>query len=258
MPRNVSGTYTLPIAPFTSLGLIKASDHNSNYGDIATALTQSLATTGVSSMTGALKAAAGSVGAPAYTFSSDLTTGFYLAGSHQIGWSANGVQGATFNSDLSVTWAGAQSIAGTLTAGGNLTINSTTVTFGAGAAAAFQLGLGQTAAFEVLIDGAGSVITTGVKGFIEVPFACQITRLTLGADQSGSIGVDIWRANAAVPTAAGIIGFSSPSLVSQQYSSTTNQNSTTLAARDILAFNVSSASTVLKVLMSVTVMRTGN
>ena len=63
MGRNASGTYTLPIGAFSPGGLIKSSDHNSNYSDIATALTQSLATTGVSTMTGQVKAAAGTAAA---------------------------------------------------------------------------------------------------------------------------------------------------------------------------------------------------
>src|SRR5215470_10900445 len=99
MPRNASGTYTLPIGAFSPLALIKSSDHNSNNSDIATALTQSLATTGVSTMTGPIKAASGTVAAPAYTFGTDTTTGFWSPGAGQIGWAAAGVQGATFNSD---------------------------------------------------------------------------------------------------------------------------------------------------------------
>src|SRR5262252_10035920 len=119
MPRNASGTYTLPIGAFAPLGLIKSADHNSNYSDIAAALTQSLATTGVSTMTGQIKAAAGTVGAPSYAWGTDTNTGFYLAGSHQIGWAANGVQGATFNSNLTVTWAAGASFGGNVSVTGN-------------------------------------------------------------------------------------------------------------------------------------------
>ena len=120
MPRSSSGTYSLPIAAFVPGGVIKSSDHNSNYSDIATALTQSLATTGVSQMTGPIKAFQGAVGSPSYSFASSATTGLYLAGSNQIGWVANGVTGATFNSDLSVTWSGAQSITGGITVTGGV------------------------------------------------------------------------------------------------------------------------------------------
>src|SRR5215475_11047776 len=115
MPRNSSGTYTLPIGAFSPGGLIKSSDHNSNYSDIATALTQSLATTGVSSMTGQIKAASGTVGNPGYAFGTDLTSGLWLAGSHQIGVTTNGTQLATFNSDQTVTWSKGASWAGALT-----------------------------------------------------------------------------------------------------------------------------------------------
>ncbi|GAH61520.1 unnamed protein product, partial [marine sediment metagenome] len=44
-----------------------------------------------------------------------------------------------------------------------------------------------------IIDGGGSAITTGQKGHLEIPFACTINRVTMLADQSGSIVVDIWK-----------------------------------------------------------------
>ena len=50
---------------------------NSNLSDIASNITTSLATTGVSSMTGPVKLAAGSAAAPSLTLASDATTGFY-------------------------------------------------------------------------------------------------------------------------------------------------------------------------------------
>jgi microcystin-dependent protein len=57
-------------------------------------------------MTGPINASAGLVTAPGYTFSGASKTGFYLAGANQIGWAANGIQGATFNADTSITFAG--------------------------------------------------------------------------------------------------------------------------------------------------------
>ncbi len=44
-----------------------------------------------------------------------------------------------------------------------------------------------------VIDGGGSTISTGIAGDIEVPFNCTIDRVTLLADQSGSIVIDIWK-----------------------------------------------------------------
>jgi microcystin-dependent protein len=77
MPRNTSGVYTLPVASYVAGTTIKSADMNSNLSDIGTALTQSLATTGVSSMTGPVKLAAGSASAPSLTLASDTTTGWY-------------------------------------------------------------------------------------------------------------------------------------------------------------------------------------
>src|SRR5262245_1511659 len=139
MPRNSSGTYTLPIGAFSPGGLIKSSDHNSNYSDIATALTQSLATTGVSTMTGQIKAAAGTVGNPGYAFGTELTSGLWLAGSHQVALTTNGTQVATFNSDQTVTWSkgatwsGNLSTTGTGSFTGTLSSGAHTVTSGGAA-----------------------------------------------------------------------------------------------------------------------------
>lgn len=77
MPRNSSGVYTLPVAAYVAGTTIKSADMNSNLSDVGTALTQSLATTGVSSMSGPVKLAAGSIGSPSLTLASDVTTGWY-------------------------------------------------------------------------------------------------------------------------------------------------------------------------------------
>jgi microcystin-dependent protein len=106
----------LPIGAFVPGGLIKASDDNTLFNDLATALTQSLATTGVSTMTGQLVGSAGLVSSPGYGFNGATKTGFYLAGANQIGIAVNGVQAATVNSDTSTTWAGGATFTGTISA----------------------------------------------------------------------------------------------------------------------------------------------
>jgi hypothetical protein len=194
MPRNSSGTYTLPIGAFVPNGLIKSSDHNSNYSDIATALTQSLATTGVSTMSGALKAAAGSVGSPSITFGTDTDTGLFLAGTDQLGFSTNGTQVVTLNADQSVSWAGAATWGGNVTyngavtINGTLTVNGTSITFGAGAAAAFWQGIESNFAIEVSFNGGGVAIVGPTWVWVEVPCNCTLQRVTLLADQSGNAG----------------------------------------------------------------------
>ena len=49
------------------------------------------------------------------------------------------------------------------------------------------------ATLTFVIDGGGAAIATGIKGDLEIPFACTINQVTLLADQSGSIVVDIWK-----------------------------------------------------------------
>lgn len=128
MPRNSSGTYTLPESAFVSGTVIRSSPVNNDLSDVATALTQSLATTGVSTMTGPIKAASGSQSAPSYTFASAQGTGFYLSGTNEFAWVANGILGATFKSDLSVTWVGNATYSGNLTVSGTFATSATTFT----------------------------------------------------------------------------------------------------------------------------------
>ncbi len=51
----------------------------------------------------------------------------------------------------------------------------------------------ELATLTFVIDGGGAAIATGIKGDLEIPFACTINQVTLLADQSGSIVVDIWK-----------------------------------------------------------------
>jgi hypothetical protein len=111
-----------------------------------------------------------------------------------------------------------------------------------------------------IIDGGGSAITTGEKGDLTIPFACTINEWTLLADQSGSIVVDIWKDTYAnyPPTVADTITASAKPTIStatKGQSSTLTGWTTSIAAGDILAFNVDSASTVQRVTLSLKVTR---
>ena len=45
---------------------------------------------------------------------------------------------------------------------------------------------------DIIIGDGVKVISTGVKGFVEIPYDCEITSARLVADAAGSIVVDIW------------------------------------------------------------------
>jgi len=119
---------------------------------------------------------------------------------------------------------------------------------------------GWNASLTFVIDGGGSAITTGQKGHLEIPFACTIQQVTMLADQSGSIVVDIWKDTYAnfPPTDADSITASAPPTISSAQKS---QDSTltgwtkSISSGDILAFNVDSCTTITRVTISLKVER---
>ena len=64
---------------------------------------------------------------------------------------------------------------------------------------------GNSSSIEFVIDGGGAAITTGTKGYLEIPFACAITSVTALADTSGTINIDIKKSTyAGFPSTASI------------------------------------------------------
>ena len=109
--------------------------------------------------------------------------------------------------------------------------------------------------FGITIDGGGSAITTGVKGYVEMPYAGTITSWTILADQSGSAVIDLWKDTYAnfPPTSADTITASArPTLSSavKGQSSTLTGWTTAVAAGDIIAFNVVSASASTRITLA--------
>ena len=98
------------------------------------------------------------------------------------------------------------------------------------------------------------VIPTGILGFVVVPWNCTVQSCTLVGDAAGSIVVDIWRGAGAKPTssAQSIVASAKPTLSSVDYTIDTTLTgwTTSLSAGDVLAINVSSASTVKQVTLA--------
>lgn len=112
-----------------------------------------------------------------------------------------------------------------------------------------------------IIDGGGSVLTTGIKGDLEIPFACTINQVTTLLDQSGSIVVDIWKDTYAnyPPTVADTITASAKPTVStatKAQDSTLTGWTTAIAAGDSLRYNVDSITTATRCLISLKVTKT--
>ena len=119
----------------------------------------------------------------------------------------------------------------------------------------------QYASIVAVIDGGGSVITTGVKGDVRVPFACVIERASLLADVSGSIVVDIWVDTYAnyPPTVADTITASAKPTIStatKAEDTTLTGWTTTLAEGSTIRYNVDSITTCTRVTVELRVRRT--
>ncbi len=98
----------------------------------------------------------------------------------------------------------------------------------------------------VTVDGGGSVVTTGSKGYKVIQEACTITGWTILGKESGSVVVDIKKCNyAGFPSTTSIAGTEKPTLSSAQKNQdlTLSTWTTSLLEGDILEFVVDSAST---------------
>jgi hypothetical protein len=114
------------------------------------------------------------------------------------------------------------------------------------------------ATINFVIDGGGSAILTGSKGFLVIDFACTIINNTLLADQSGSIVVDIKKSTyAGFPTTTSICASAKPTLSTAQNSQNTTLTgwTTAITAGDVLEYNVDSATTVTRVTLSMKVIK---
>ena len=106
-------------------------------------------------------------------------------------------------------------------------------------------------AVGITIDGGGAVITTGVKGYVQVPFAGTLSRWTLLADVVGDLVIDVWSESYAdaPPTVADTIASNQkPTLsgvIKNELTALTNWT-TAVTAGDVFGFNVDSATTVTR------------
>jgi len=121
-------------------------------------------------------------------------------------------------------------------------------------------GSGQVSTLNFVIDGGGATITTGIKGDIVVDFAATITAVTLLADQSGSIVVDLWvdtYGNFPPTGADSITAAAKPTISSATKSrdATLTGWSTSVAAGDVIRVNVDSVTSHQRVTLALTVSR---
>jgi hypothetical protein len=109
--------------------------------------------------------------------------------------------------------------------------------------------------FGLTVDGAGSVITTGQKGYAIIPYDGTITGWSVISDQIGNCVLDVWKTSGGtIPTLLDTItGTEKPTLSSQQINSNLSLTSwtTSVTLGDVVSFNVDSASTITRVNLSI-------
>ncbi len=113
-------------------------------------------------------------------------------------------------------------------------------------------------AIPIVIGDGATAMSTGSKGYIEIPFACTVISNRLAADVSGSVVVDIKKATySGLFTTTSICSATKPTLSSARKSEDTTLTSwtTAIAAGDWLEFNVDSVTTIKRVTLSLTVRR---
>jgi hypothetical protein len=120
--RNGSGTYS-KLNTFVAGNTITAAGHNDQWDDLVAEMTNSVAADGQTTITGALKGYAGSVGSPGYSFASDSNCGFYRIAADNIGASCAGAKVL----DISATGLG---VTGTLTSSSTITATAAAIVAG--------------------------------------------------------------------------------------------------------------------------------
>ena len=164
----------------------------------------------------------------------------------------NDNSGNTFNATINTVtgW----TVNGDLTVTGNTSVQSFSATTYYGLPV-------QYGSFGIVVDGSGSVITSGNKGYLTLPYSGTIISWRMMSDTTGSTSVDVWKTNfAGFPPTSGdsITGGNYPNLTSQQINDSSSLSgwTTTFSSGDIIAFNVLSASTVTRINLTINLTKT--
>lgn len=117
----------------------------------------------------------------------------------------------------------------------------------------------KSACITLTVDGSGTVITTGQKGYIQIPWAMTITSWSLVADTPGDIVIDVWAETGAKPDDSdSITGGNEPELSTDDFveGGSVSGWTTAIAANDWVGFNVDSVATVTRVTLQLIGVRT--
>jgi hypothetical protein len=157
MPRNASGTYTLPSGnPVVSGTVIESTWANNTLGDLADSITGSLSRAGEGGMTGPFRAADGTLAVPSIAFANENATGIYRVSAGIFAFVVGGVEIARFTSS-GFGIASGKNLVGPVSVSGSMTVTNNVNVTGTGyspnqaltdaATIAWDTDLGQVATF---------------------------------------------------------------------------------------------------------------
>lgn len=221
MPRNSSGTYSLPAGnPVVSNTLIQSTWANNTCSDLGTSITDSLDRNGRGAMLAALKNIDGTAVAPAITFSSEGTLGIYRPSAGVLGIAAGGAlvlsiaaAGLTFTNPLVIP-------IGSATAP-SLTFVSNTNT-GIYSPATNQVAITNNGVQRLLVDASG--VVTLSSGVLALSSTTNVIEASSG---TGALQIQTGGANTRLTIdSAGNFTFATPATFSGAvtHSSTLAQN----------------------------------
>lgn len=161
MPRNGSGTYTLPAGNPVSPGTtIESGWANTTLSDIATELTNSLSRTGAGGMLAPFRIADGLISTPGLSFLNETNSGLYRASAGNVRMAVTGVEVMQFLPSGVVVPAGK-----TATLNGNASVGGT---FSVTGAATLSSTLGVTGAITATGGLVGNITSSGTSTFNNV------------------------------------------------------------------------------------------
>lgn len=101
--------------------------------------------------------------------------------------------------------------------------------------------------FGIVVDGGGSVLTTGVKGTRYMPYACTITGWDLRSDITGDVVFTVKK------NGVDISGSEKPTLAGASSSNDTSLSTWTvdIDAGDIIEFSIDSVATIKRATLSI-------
>lgn len=126
---------------------------------------------------------------------------------------------------------------------------------GSGSQAATVKAAIRTTTIGITIDGAGSAITTGIKGYRSFPVAATILGWRLLADIAGDVEFDVFKDPfASYPPTTSIVAAAPPEMtgVDSAEDTTLTGWTTSVSAGDVFGFEVISAATLSRVTLELT------